>query len=118
MQLYRSRLQRCAGRTSLLRFSSAIRCTGLGGQVAVVLDLTHVGGHYFATVMPRELSHQSILDYVLPLTTCDDDPVFYVGGRAQPWPRCATVDLSDGDVITVLRQHYGVIARHHVESLF
>ena len=94
------RPQRFAGFASLLQFSSAIRCTGLGGQVAVVLDLTHVGGHYFATVMPTELSYMTLLDYVLPLTSCDNDtPAVYVGGWARPWPPIAAVTLVDGDVI-------------------
>ena len=113
------RPQRFAGFASLLRFSSAIRCTGLGGQVAIVFDLSHVGGHYFAAVLPRELSYPALLDFVLPLTNCHGgSPAVYVGGRARPWPPSALVKLSDGDVVTVLHQHYGTFARHHVETLF
>ena len=113
------RPQRFAGFASLLRFSSAIRCTGLGGQVAIVFDLTHVGGHYFAAVLPRELSYSALLDYVLPLSNCHGgSPAVYVGGRARPWPPSALVKLSDGDVVNVLHQHYGTFARHHVETLF
>ena len=38
------RPQRFSGCGSFVRFSSSIRGTGLGGQVAVIADLTHVGG--------------------------------------------------------------------------
>ena len=42
----------------------------------------------------------------------------YIGGRAKPWPPSALVQLADGDVVTVLQQHFGRFARHHVETLF
>ncbi|CAE7526831.1 unnamed protein product [Symbiodinium sp. CCMP2592] len=53
------------------------------GTASVILDLTRVGGHYFANVLPRKLSLDRLNEYVVPLTS----------------EQVAEVDLHDGDVI-------------------
>ena len=68
---------------TFIRFSSSIRSAGVGGQAAVVVDLTHVGGHYFATVLPKELSYEALTEFLYPLTSDDDRPLsLFIGYTA------------------------------------
>ncbi|CAE7840215.1 unnamed protein product, partial [Symbiodinium microadriaticum] len=113
------RPQRLTGFLSVLRFSSAARCTGTGGQAAVVVDLSCVGGGYFACILPKELSHHALMTYAQPLTSCEAEELdFFIGCRSRPWPPCAGVVLSDGDVITGMRKGIGSFAKIQAESLF
>ena len=111
--------QRFSAAGSFLRFSSSIRGVGVGGLVAVILDLTHVGGHYFAAVLPQDIHYRTLQEYFLPLTTLDEDPSdVYIGYRDEPWPPQTDVKLTDGDVITVLKQPGGSFHKYRVSTLF
>ena len=111
--------QRHSGYASFVRFASVIRHSGTDdGFVAVVMDLTRVGGRYFATVLPRFTSVEALTAFALPLTSEDDRPLqYYVGCNARPWPSSAVVDLHDGDVITAFRGEAPSVARHWFEAL-
>ena len=114
-----TRPQRFEGFLSVLRFSSSIRCPGVGGQAAILFDLTRVGGNFFACILPREIHLSALLEYVRPLTSCRDETLeVFVGCRSRPWPSCAVVDLRDGDTVTVLRQPAETFARRQAEALF
>ena len=89
----------------------------------MVFDLSRVGGHYFAAVIAKaakELAYQTLRDYIVPLTSCQDVALsVYIGYRTRPWPDCASVTLTDGEVIiTVLRRECEVSRPVRAEDLF
>ena len=93
------------GSGSFLRFSSSIKGVGTGGMVAIIMDLTTVGGPFFSTVLPQGIAFQTLRDYFGPLTTIGDEPVdVFVGCCARPLSSDSQAHLSDGDVILVLRR--------------
>ena len=112
------RPQRYGGYLFALRMPSIIR--GMqGGMAGVVLDLSHVGGGYFATVLPREMEYSQLHDFVLPLTKAGVETVFFfIGLRQRPWPSCAMITLRDGDVIQALDSDVPRRAQVHPEALF
>ena len=111
--------QRFEGVGSFIRFSSSMRNVGAGGHAAIVLDLTRVGGHYFAAILACELSYGELLEYIVPLTHDDDAPLdVYIGCRTKPWPSCALVTLRDGEVVTVIRRPHLVSQPVRAEHLF
>ena len=113
------RPQRFQGFGSFIRFSSSIRGTGTCRQVAIVLDLTHVGGHYFAAILPHEIAFQTLHDYFWPLTTLDDDPCdVYVGFQDDPILPGSDTQLADGDVITVLKRPGGFFHKYRASAMF
>ena len=95
------RPQRMPGFLHVLRYPSIIG--GMSdGFAAVILDLTHVGGRYFATVLPSRLSYVYLLEFLLPfIAVHDGDHFVYIGTRTRPWPSVAEVTLRHGEVITV-----------------
>ncbi|CAE7292714.1 unnamed protein product, partial [Symbiodinium sp. CCMP2456] len=112
------RPQRLYGYLYVIRFPSIIRGMQEGFS-AVVLDLTRVGGHYFATVLPSALSLDQLESFVRPLTHYAEEPLFFfVGFKTRPWPREAIVDFHDGDVVTVVRDASTIIARYRAEAMF
>ena len=87
----------------VIRYPGCIRGVH-DGYAAVVADLTRVGGYYFATVLPRQISYGELIEYLTPLASEDDVPFrIFIGARSHPWPVAALVTLCDGDVITVVR---------------
>ncbi|CAE7362443.1 hemA, partial [Symbiodinium microadriaticum] len=71
-----------------------------GGMAGVIVDLTGVGGNYFATFLPRTMEYASLRDFVAPLVRDGlDNLFFFIGMRSRHWPPCAMVTLRDGDVI-------------------
>ena len=80
------RPQRFGGFGSFILFSGTTRHSGTGGFVAVVLNVTRVGGRYSATMLPTELSYKALQDFLTPLTGASEDPlVIVVGCRSRPW---------------------------------
>ena len=113
------RPQRFEGIGSFVRFSSSVRNTGVGGQAVVVFDLTRVGGHYFSAVVAKELAYQTLVDYIVPLTSDDERPLsLYIGHRMRSWPSCALVTLSDGEVVTAVRGDFPAPRPQKAEELF
>ncbi|CAE7260031.1 unnamed protein product, partial [Symbiodinium sp. KB8] len=75
--------------------------------------------HYFAAVLPQDIHYRTLQEYFLPLTTLDEDPSdVYIGYRDEPWPPQTDVKLTDGDVITVLKQPGGSFHKYRVSTLF
>ena len=104
---------------TFLRFSSSIRAVGVGGQTAVIVDLSHVGGHYFSAILPREIAYQELLEYLVPLSSDDDTPLsLYIGYQVDPCSPGAVVHLYDGVVITALRNPVGPPLRYRAEDIF
>ena len=114
-----TRPQQFHGCGSFLRFSSSIRGVGTGGLVAILLDLTHVGGHFFSAVLPQEIAFQTLQEYFRPLTTLEDEPLHvFIGCYDQPLSYRSTARLADGDVILVLKQNCGIPSKQTASSLF
>ena len=73
--------------------------------VAVIVDATCVGGHYFATVMPHSLQLGAFLAYIQSQTIHETDELLvYSGCNPVPATEREHILLDDGDVITVLTQ--------------
>ena len=93
------RPQRFPGYLQVIRFPSMLKDVH-DGYTAVICDLTHVGGPYFPTVLPKGISHADLAAFLQPLTSHSDEPLrFFVGCRLKVWPTEAMVLLRDGDVI-------------------
>ena len=109
--------QRQPGYLSVIRFPAHIRGAH-EGYAAVICDLTRVGGSYFATILPKNLSHQALVDFLAPLALHDDEPLrFIIGLRTKAWPVEALVTLRDGDAISAIRSLDTTVSRHRAESL-
>ena len=89
-----------------LNFLAYPRCIGLLDgcrQVAVIVDASCVGGHYFAAVFPHELGLGQLLAYLQPQLHVDFDQLkVYVGCNPQAADERTPMLLEDGDAITVL----------------
>ncbi|OLQ10207.1 hypothetical protein AK812_SmicGene6142 [Symbiodinium microadriaticum] len=97
--------QRVPGYLSVIRFPAHIRGVH-DGYAAVICDLTRIGGAYFATILPKHLSHEALVQFLAPLVPPSDDPMrFFIGCRTKAWPLEALVTLRDGDAINVVRLH-------------
>ena len=109
--------QRTPGYLSVIRFPAHIRGVH-EGYAAVICDLTRIGGSYFATVLPNNLSHEALVSFLAPLVPASDDPMrFFVGCRTKAWPVEALVTLRDGDAISAVRNLDSTVPRHRAESL-
>ena len=109
--------QRVPGFLSVIRFAAHIRGVH-DGYSAVICDLTRIGGSYFATVLPTQLSHDALVEFLTPLAPEAEEPIrFYVGCRTKVWPTQALVTLRDGDAITAVRHLETTVFRHRAESL-
>ncbi|CAE7691238.1 unnamed protein product [Symbiodinium sp. CCMP2592] len=113
------RPQRFAGYGSFIRFPDIIRHQGPDGHAAVVLDLTYVGGRYFATVLPKRIEYHELIRFIVPLTHHSDEPLrLYVASNRQAWPEDVPVDLRDGDVVLALHGDSAAPTRNRIEALF
>ncbi|CAE7197699.1 unnamed protein product [Symbiodinium sp. CCMP2592] len=92
--------QRHTGYAMVMVFGSVTAHIGPSGHVPVILDLSHVGGHYYATVLPTSMAYEDLWDYILPQTWADfDDFQIYVGCAPNPCREGAQIRLQAGDVI-------------------
>ena len=109
--------QRCSGYLYAIRMPSIAR--GMqGGMSGIILDLTGVGGNYFATFLPKRLSHRDLADFVAPLAKADiEELFFFIGHRTRPWPACAEVVLRDGEVILASESSTPMPRRSTAEDL-
>ena len=96
--------QRHAGYLMFLVYSAAMPFLTREGVVPVVVDLTTVGGHYYATSLPQGIEWQSLWDFLRPQTSGAVDSFdLYIGSSRIPCPAEGCIYLSPGDVITALR---------------
>ena len=112
------RPQRFPEYPAFLRLPSIIKHQGADGHAGVVLDLTRVGGKYFATVLPKRLDYSILLQFVTPLT-CHSELALcvYAAFFHNPWPEHVPLDLHDGDVLTFTHGPTAFV-RHHIEPTF
>ncbi|CAE6952212.1 hypothetical protein AK812_SmicGene15638 [Symbiodinium microadriaticum] len=76
--------------------------------VAVVFDLSSVGGAVFASVVSRVLQETDLIPFVRPLIRADvEEYAFYIGSFASPIAAGEHVTLTHGTVITVVPAHGG-----------
>ena len=112
------RPQRFPEYPAFLRLPSIIKHQGADGHAGVVLDLTRVGGKYFATVLPKRLDYSILLQFVTPLT-CHSELALcvYAAFFQNPWPTHVPLDLHDGDVLTFTHGPTAFV-RHRIEPTF
>ena len=68
-----------------------------------MLDLTRIGGHMYATVVPSTLPYTELEDFVRPQTHYGAEPFdFYVGDRDTAWPEDRDVEVDNGLLVTVV----------------
>ena len=110
--------QRSQGYLTALRMPSIVR--GMqGGMVGVICDFTYVGGDYFATCLPKQMSLDSLLSFARPLSREDIESLyFFIGLRQRPWPASAIVTFRDGDVIQASSSPDPRPRQLHPEALF
>ncbi|OLP82019.1 hypothetical protein AK812_SmicGene37367 [Symbiodinium microadriaticum] len=95
--------QRFDGYLHVIRYPSCIKGVH-DGYAAIIADLSRVGGSFFATILPRNMSYPDLIEFITPLSSEDEAPFrVFVGAGSRPWPPEALVTLRDGDVITVTR---------------
>ena len=89
---------------TFLRFPRHIKQVEGVNLCAVILDLTHVGGRYYACVLPGPIPHEDLMAFILPQTSDDDQPLLlYVGNSNTPHVEGRPVDLYDGVCLFVCR---------------
>ena len=109
--------QRVPGYLSVIRFPAHIRGVH-DGYAAVICDLTRSGGAYFATILPKHLSHETLVQFLAPLVPPSDEPMrFFIGCRTKAWPLEALITLRDGDAINVVQHLDTTVLQHRAESL-
>ena len=100
-----TRPQRFRGFLSLLRFPSSARGGPRRPIVVALLDLTAVGGRYFACYLARTLPYQELIAFVTPqIQERALDLVIRIGEAQEPHAPGQPLQLEDGDVISVVLQ--------------
>ena len=89
-------------------------------QAAVIIDLSRVGGHYYASTQPACLQVESFLASILRQTGVDDRDLclWTQDSDLRPSPPEATLRLRHGDVLTVLWQGVQPAPTYQIEDLF
>ena len=87
--------------------------------VAVILDLSHVGGHYFAAALPGQLSMDELTAFAAPhCSEVFDNLQVFLGFSTVPCGHTDDLALTPGVVITVLRADVRPMPGHDVLDLF
>ena len=108
--------QRFAGSASLLAYSTDLADRGF---VAVIADLSRVGGHYYACNIPFDCNASDFLQSVQTELDCDLDEVrVLVGRHFREQGLHEPLSASSGDVITVLRTGVLPPASISIDELF
>ena len=94
--------QRYPGYASFVRMPRVIRDAGGADATAIIIDLTRIGGNYFAEVVPRRLSYAQLMLKIKPGATNHSGDFHVFFGRNQtPWLAGEFVTMYDGAVVTV-----------------
>ena len=92
--------QRYGDFAEVLVFPQVLLALGEFGHVPVMLDLTHIGGDYFATVLPNGIGLTDLEAFILPHTRADLESFrLFVGLSVQPCAANTPISLAPGDVI-------------------
>eukprot|EP00439_Symbiodinium_sp_Y106_P059903 s3353_g8.t2 len=107
--------QRFAGSAQLLVYPESLDAQAL---VAVVVDLSRVGGHYYAENVYRHITTEEFIDLVqYELDWDPDDIAVYVGSGFLPRLPPEELCVAHGDVVTVLRREvHTPTLWHHVAN--
>ena len=93
--------QRFPGYASFVRMPRVIRQEDGAGSTSIIVDLTRVGGQYFAEVVPKLSRYEDIEARLFPLTEGGEARLrLFVGRRCTPWPPGETFVFHDGVVLT------------------
>eukprot|EP00439_Symbiodinium_sp_Y106_P077866 s456_g16.t1 len=111
--------QRHDGYAMLLYYPSALDHLSGMRQIAVILDLSRVGGHYHAAIVPAAMSHHELQERVREHVFCDVDQIdVYVAEDRTPWQAGTVAHLDHGDVLTVVAAGGSPPFLHFFEDLF
>ena len=93
--------QRFTGQATLLRFPSLIHHFPEGRRSAVILDLSSVGGHYFACILPQRMPYEELMSFVTQMVDYSDQPLeIHVANNPDPHREGVSFHLNDGDVVS------------------
>ena len=110
--------QRLSGIAMFIAYPKLLNHDGDRG-VAVVFDLSRVGGGYFASIVDRVISHADLTQFVMPLATHGhEDFLFYVGDDMEAKGPGADMVLFHGTVVTALSLTQFQSKAISVEELF
>ena len=100
----------CSGESdygTFLRFPRFIQEQPGPALFAVILDLSRVGGAYFACMLPSPLPYDDLIQYIYPQMCGDEDyPRIFVGHSPEPHDPRLPIDLFDGAVLLACRPVY------------
>ena len=107
------------GYAMVLAYNTVTLSIGDMGHVPVILDLSSVGGQYYATVLPARMPYDDLCSFVLPQVRTDmGDFLFFIGlnqTACLPW---ADVRLQPGEVISVQTSLRPPISNRSLSQLF
>ena len=93
-----------SGYLTLLRFPHHIKDMPEGDLCAVILDLSRVGGMYYACILPNPLPYEDLIQFVTPQTNYDEAPLrIFVGNSSEPHQPGQPIPLFDGAVLLAAR---------------
>ncbi|CAE7564448.1 unnamed protein product [Symbiodinium necroappetens] len=99
-----TRPQFCEGYATFVRFPTSVHHHPQGRRVAVLVDLTSVGGNRFACALPQHFTMSELLAFVTPLASASDSPLrLYVAEETSPCTRESLL-LQDGYVLAFFEQ--------------
>ena len=111
--------QRHSGYAMLIKYPGALDFHPSGGLAAVILDLSRVGGHYHAAIVPANTTQATLCDLVDGQIFCPAEHiVIYIAAAREPLDPRSQVTLQHGDVITVVERGGSPPFLHLLEDLF
>ena len=111
--------QRHSGYAMLIKYPSALDFHPSGGRAAVILNLSRVGGHYHAAIVPANITQAALCDLVDGQIFCPAEHiVIYIAAAREPLDPRSQVTLQHGDVITVVERGGSPPFLHLLEDLF
>ena len=107
------------GYAMVLVYNTVTLSIGDMGHVPVILDLSQVGGQYYATVLPARMPYDDLRSFVLPQVRADvGDFLFFIGLNQTACPPWADVRLQPGEVISVQTSLRPPISNRSLSQLF
>ena len=102
-----------------IRLPHIIRYHNSLDSAAVMLDLTRIGGNYFAYVIPKLVGFASFLDIIRSFVASLPAQIYvFVGLRSQPWPPEDPLSFRDGDAVILTCDPAASVQRFTAGSLF
>ena len=110
--------QRMDGSAYFIAYPKILDASGSSG-VAVIFDLSRVGGHFFAAIVSRVLTDGDITHFIRPLTHGHVEEFgIYIGESMTPLSEGEHAVLFHGTVITVLASHIAPSRPTRIDALF